>query len=114
MSTEEDVKGGDEAGDHYKQAALLVEFLRESKFAKERFPAFVSANGRVPDNDVAAIEAPRRTAAIPPTIYTKPECETPRGPDLGAGSRPRSLGGRVQRKRGIPARAGNAGRGPAS
>lgn len=57
MSAEEDIKGGDEAGDHYKQAALLIEFLRESKFGKERFPAFVHAVGRVPDNDVAAIEA---------------------------------------------------------
>lgn len=57
MSAEEDIKGGDEAGDHYKQAALLIEFLRESKFGKERFPAFVSAVGRVPRNDVPAIEA---------------------------------------------------------
>ena len=57
MSAEEDVKGGNEAGDHYKQAALLIEFLRESKFGKERFPAFVSAVGRVPRNDVPAIEA---------------------------------------------------------
>jgi hypothetical protein len=57
MSAEEDKKGGNEAGDHYKQAALLIEFLRESKFGKERFPAFVNAVGRVPRSDVPAIEA---------------------------------------------------------
>lgn len=57
QSAEEDIKGGDEAGDHYKQAALLIEFLRESKFAREGFPAFVQAVGRVSRGDVAAIEA---------------------------------------------------------
>ena len=57
MSAEEDTKGGDEAGDHYKQAALLIEFLRESKYAKQKFPDFVNAVGRVPRSDVPAIEA---------------------------------------------------------
>jgi hypothetical protein len=57
MSAEEDIKGGNEAGDHYKQAALLIEFLRESDFGKKRFQDFVHAVGRVPRNDLPAIEA---------------------------------------------------------
>lgn len=57
MSAQEDVKGGNEAGDHYKQAALLIEFLRESDFGKKRFQDFVHAVGRVPRSDVPAIEA---------------------------------------------------------
>jgi hypothetical protein len=57
MSAEEDIKGGNEAGDHYKQAALLIEFLRESDFGRKRFLDFVHAVGRVPRNDVPAIEA---------------------------------------------------------
>ena len=56
QSAEVDIKGGDEAGDHYKQAALLIEFLRESKFAKKGFPDFVNAVGRVSRGDLAAIE----------------------------------------------------------
>jgi hypothetical protein len=56
MSAAEDQKGGDEAGDHYKQAALLIEFLRESKFGAPGFPAFLDAVGRARSNDVAAIE----------------------------------------------------------
>jgi hypothetical protein len=56
MSAAEDDKGGDEAGDHYKQAALLIEFLRESKFGARGFPAFLDAVGRARANDVAAIE----------------------------------------------------------
>jgi len=56
MSAEEDIKGGDEAGDHYKQAALLIEFLRESKFGAKGFPAFLDSVGRARANDVAAIE----------------------------------------------------------
>ena len=55
MSAAEDQKGGDEAGDHYKQAALLIEFLRESKFGAKGFPAFLDAVGRARANDVAAI-----------------------------------------------------------
>jgi len=50
-----DVKGGSEAGDLYKQAALLIEFLRESKFGKKDFLRFVHEMGRVPRGDVEAI-----------------------------------------------------------
>jgi hypothetical protein len=57
MSAEEDIKGGNEAGDHYKQAALLIEFLRESDFGRKRFQDFVHAVGRTPSNDLPAIEA---------------------------------------------------------
>jgi hypothetical protein len=65
MSASEDVKGGNEAGDHYKQAALLIEFLRESRFAKARFEQFLHAAGSVPRNDVEAIEeVTRRVYAV--------------------------------------------------
>ena len=57
MSSDADAKGGDGAGDNYKQAALLVEFVRESKFGKAKFADYIQRMGRVPDNDVAAIEA---------------------------------------------------------
>lgn len=56
MSAGEDVKGGDEAGDHYKLASLLVEFLRESKWKPEKFQDYLHAVGRVGRSDVAAIE----------------------------------------------------------
>jgi hypothetical protein len=61
MSSEEDAKGGDEAGDHYKQAALLIEFLRESKFGANGFAAFLEASGRARSNDVQAIDAAAKT-----------------------------------------------------
>jgi hypothetical protein len=65
MSAAEDVKGGNEAGDHYKQAALLIEFLRESRFGKARFEEFLHAAGSVPRNDVEAIEqVTRRVYAV--------------------------------------------------
>jgi len=51
-----DVKGGSEAGDLYKQAALLIEFMRESKFGKKGFQQFVREIGRVPRGDVQAID----------------------------------------------------------
>jgi hypothetical protein len=56
-SSEDGVKGGSAAGQLYKQAALLIEFLRESKFGKKHFDEFVHAMGRVPRNDVGQIEA---------------------------------------------------------
>ncbi len=52
-----DVKGGSEAGDLYKQAALLIEFMRESKLTKKGFPKFVAEIGRVRGGDVEAINA---------------------------------------------------------
>lgn len=55
-SKAEDVKGGDEAAELYKQAALLIEFLRESKWGKDKFQDFIHAVGLVPRNNVVAIE----------------------------------------------------------
>ena len=58
MSAGDDDKSGrSEAGDHYKQAALVIEFLRESKFAKDKFPQWMTAVGNVADNDIEAIGA---------------------------------------------------------
>ena len=56
----EDVSGDSAAGKQYEQAALLIEFLRESKDHKARFLEFVHAVGAVRRNDVAAIEAALR------------------------------------------------------
>ena len=56
-SSKENKKGGDGAGDHYKQAALLIEFLRESKFGKAKFDEFLDAMGRVPRGNVERIDA---------------------------------------------------------
>ncbi len=55
-STDEGIKGGDQAGDLYKQAALLIEFLRESKWGKDKFQQFLHTVGKVPRNDLDAIE----------------------------------------------------------
>ena len=56
MSANPDDPKGDAAGDHYKQAALLVEFLREDKKLKDKFPDYLRIVGRVPRSDVAAIQ----------------------------------------------------------
>ncbi len=52
--------GGSAAGDNYKQAALLIEFLRDSKWArkehKDVFPEFLQVMGTTPRGDVDAIE----------------------------------------------------------
>ena len=61
-SSEKDRKtGGSAAGDAYKQAALFIEFLRDSKWAKKEkkgvFPVFLQIMGDVQRNDVEAIEA---------------------------------------------------------
>lgn len=56
-SSKQGVKGNSVAGDHYKQSALLIEFLRESRFGKDRFEEFLYAMGRVPRNDVEGIDA---------------------------------------------------------
>jgi hypothetical protein len=55
-SSKADDPQGDAAGDHYKQAALLVEFLREQKSLKDKFPDYLRIVGRVPRSDVAAIQ----------------------------------------------------------
>ncbi|MBL8692476.1 MAG: hypothetical protein JNJ88_00105 [Planctomycetes bacterium] len=56
-SAKEDRKGGDEATDHYSEAALLIEFLRESPFGKAKFDRFLKTLGRVRRNDADAIDA---------------------------------------------------------
>lgn len=56
-----DSRTGDRAHDHYTQAGLLIEFLRESRFGKDRFQDFVHAVGRVPRGDVAEIDAALRS-----------------------------------------------------
>jgi hypothetical protein len=56
-SSEDDVSGESAAALHYKQAALLIEFLRDSKFGKDKFLTWLHAMGNTADNDLAAIEA---------------------------------------------------------
>jgi hypothetical protein len=56
-SSGESKTGTNDAGDQYKQAALLIEFLREGKAVKARFPEFLRTVGKVRRSDVAAIEA---------------------------------------------------------
>jgi hypothetical protein len=41
-------EGGSEAADLYNQAGLFIEFLRESKWGKDRFPLFLETVGRTP------------------------------------------------------------------
>lgn len=53
----DDIKGGNQAGDLYKMAALFIEFMRESKFAKEHFADFIQKMGRTPRSDIVKIEA---------------------------------------------------------
>jgi hypothetical protein len=55
-SSKEDAAQGDAAGDLYKQAALLVEFLRENKKLKDKFPDYLRIVGRIRRNDAGAIE----------------------------------------------------------
>jgi len=45
-----------QAGDAYKQAALLIEFLHESDFGKKGFEDFLLGIGEVPRGDLEAIE----------------------------------------------------------
>lgn len=56
MSSEDDKSGDSAAGLHYKQAALLIELLRESKPYKDKFLDWLHAMGHTPDNDLEAIE----------------------------------------------------------
>ncbi len=55
-SEEERKTGGSEAGDHYKQAALLIEFLREGPLGEELFTDFLLSVGKAPRNDLPKIE----------------------------------------------------------
>lgn len=56
-STEDDRRGGSRAGDHYKLAGLLIEFLRESKFGKGKFDRFLETVGQLPRGDAERIDA---------------------------------------------------------
>ncbi|MDZ4771606.1 MAG: hypothetical protein SGI72_00590 [Planctomycetota bacterium] len=51
-----DVKKGGEAGSLYLQAAMVIEFVRESKWSKDKFLEWVHAVGNCPDNNAEAIE----------------------------------------------------------
>jgi hypothetical protein len=55
-SNNDDVKGSDQAHEMYLQAALFIEFLRESKWGKEKFQSAVHALGNAPRNNFSAIE----------------------------------------------------------
>jgi hypothetical protein len=55
-SAQDDKSGESKAESQYTQAALFIEFLRESKLAPAKFQDFVHAIGLVPANDVPAIE----------------------------------------------------------
>jgi hypothetical protein len=57
MSSEDDVSGDSAASLHYKQAALLIEFLRESKFGKDKFLEWLHAMGNTPRGDLPKIQA---------------------------------------------------------
>ena len=50
------------AHEHYTQAALLIEFLRESKEMKAKFPAFLATVGRANDDAASDIEAAIRAS----------------------------------------------------
>ena len=56
FSPKDDKKGGDEAASHYDLAGLLIEFLHESKFGKDKFQDFVHTVGLASPNSVSAIE----------------------------------------------------------
>ena len=57
IATDEDKSGSGGASDAYKQAAVLIEFLRESKWGKDKFLTFVHTVGLVPRGKLPAIEA---------------------------------------------------------
>lgn len=57
IKTKDDVSGADGAADAYKQAAVLIEFLRESKWGKDKFQTFVHTMGLVPRGRLPAIES---------------------------------------------------------
>ena len=58
FSAPKDNKSGDDAAaNQYQEAALIVEFLRQSKFGKDKFQDYIHAVGSVPANDVPAITA---------------------------------------------------------
>jgi hypothetical protein len=56
-SSEDRKEGGSEASDLYTQAGLFIEFLRDSKWGKERFPRFLQAMGRTPRSKLDKLRA---------------------------------------------------------
>jgi len=54
-SAEDRKEGGSEASDLYTQSGLLVEFLRDSKWGKDKFPRFLQVVGRVRRGDLAKL-----------------------------------------------------------
>jgi hypothetical protein len=64
FSAKEDIKGGDEAAGHYELAALLIEFLHDSKFGKAKFLDFVHAVGLAAPNNPTAIERAVKSAYL--------------------------------------------------
>ncbi|MSR62379.1 MAG: hypothetical protein EXS08_08040 [Planctomycetes bacterium] len=57
MSSDKDAAGGDQAGDLYKQAALLIEFLREGKETQSRFPTFLLRIGRLQRDEPEVLQS---------------------------------------------------------
>lgn len=55
-SADEKAAKGDASSEHYHEAALLIEFLRESKWGKAKFQDFLHTIGRVRRNDTVAID----------------------------------------------------------
>ena len=56
-SSQDSVRGGSAAGDNYKLASLLIEFLRESDFGEGKFEDFLYTLGKVRRGDLEEIEA---------------------------------------------------------
>lgn len=55
-SSRENAKGEGGASSNYAQAAMLIEFVREAKWSKDKFLDWVHAIGNCPYNNVVAIE----------------------------------------------------------
>ena len=56
FSADANAAKGDAASENYHEAALLVEFLRESKWAKPHFQEYLQTVGRLPRSDAEAID----------------------------------------------------------
>jgi hypothetical protein len=56
FSADANAAKGDASSENYHEAALLVEFLRESKWAKPHFQEYLQTVGRLPRSDAEAIE----------------------------------------------------------
>ena len=61
----ESTSGENEAAGQYELAAFLIEFVRESKFSKDKFTDWFHAVGAARRNDLPAIEAAtKRTLGV--------------------------------------------------